>query len=188
MEGLIFRGAYVQREICVIKLVGLACSGKEIYHFCFVLLCIRGQIPSTSPWGAYIWRGDLTEGFCVTGLGGLYLEGLIHGGAYFWNLTLVWSSAHLGQHIVFQWLIPRRVVTSLMAAVIHFRIFIDFRKGSCTQGHVCFTIGPGDSPSKMHIYGAASHGFTVTLVALTPCQRTTCVFCLRLLIGYSQLT
>ena len=38
-----------------------ACSGKEIYHFCFVLLCIRGQIPSTSP------------------PGGLYMEGLIFG-------------------------------------------------------------------------------------------------------------
>ena len=41
-----------------------ACNGKEIYHFSFVLLCIRGQIPSTSPPGeAYIRRGDLTEGF-----------------------------------------------------------------------------------------------------------------------------
>ena len=58
------------------KLTELACSGKDIYHFCFVLLCIRGQIPSTSPpeglysegrydggffalrfWGAYKWRG-----------------------------------------------------------------------------------------------------------------------------------
>ena len=58
------------------KLTELACSGKEIYDFCFVLLCIRRQIPSTSPpgglysagrmnrgffalqfWGAYIWRG-----------------------------------------------------------------------------------------------------------------------------------
>ena len=40
--------------------------------------------------GAYIWRGDLTEGFnfCVTSLGGLYLEGLIHGGAYFWNFSV----------------------------------------------------------------------------------------------------
>ena len=47
MEGPIFGGAYVRKEICVIKLVGLACSGKEIYHFCFVLLCIRGQLPST---------------------------------------------------------------------------------------------------------------------------------------------
>ena len=63
----------------------LACSGKEIYHFCFVLLCIRGQIPSTSPPppGAYIRRGDLTEGFLRYDL-----EGLIHGGAYFGNFTV----------------------------------------------------------------------------------------------------
>ena len=32
-EGLKFRGAYVRREIRVSKLIGLACSGKEIYHF-----------------------------------------------------------------------------------------------------------------------------------------------------------
>ena len=66
---------------CVSKLIGLACSGKEIYQFCSVLLCIRRQIPSTSPpgglysegrfnggffalqfWGAYIWRGLYIEG------------------------------------------------------------------------------------------------------------------------------
>ena len=34
--GLIFGGAYVRREISVSKSIGLACSGKEIYHFCFV--------------------------------------------------------------------------------------------------------------------------------------------------------
>ena len=85
LEGLIFGGAHVRREICVSKSIRLACSGKEIYHFFFVLLCIRGQIPSTSPpgglysegrfnggffelrlWGAYIWKG-------------LYMEGLIFG-------------------------------------------------------------------------------------------------------------
>ena len=88
LEGLIFGGAYVRREMCVSKLIKLACSGKEIHHFCFVLLCIRGKIPSTSPPGAYIRRGDLTEGFCVTILGGLYIEGLIHGGAYFPNFTV----------------------------------------------------------------------------------------------------
>ena len=84
-EGPIFGGVHVRRKICLLKLAGLACSGKEIYHFCFVLLCIGGQIPSTSPlgglypegrfrgeffplrfWGAYIWRG-------------LYMEGLIFG-------------------------------------------------------------------------------------------------------------
>ena len=70
------------------KSIGLACSGKEIYHFCFVLLCFREQIPGTSPRGSYIRRGDLTEGFCVTILRGLYLEGLIHGGAYFRNFTV----------------------------------------------------------------------------------------------------
>ena len=38
LEGLIFGGAYLRREICVSKSIGLACSGKEIYNFCFVLL------------------------------------------------------------------------------------------------------------------------------------------------------
>ena len=36
LEGLIFGGAYIRREICVSKSIGVACSGKEIYHFCFV--------------------------------------------------------------------------------------------------------------------------------------------------------
>ena len=80
MEGLIFGGAYVQREVSVSKSIGLACRGKEIYHFCFVLLCIRGQIPSTSPRGAYIRRGDLTAGFLRYDFGGL-----IFGGAYTWR-------------------------------------------------------------------------------------------------------
>ena len=40
--------------------IGLACCGKEkIYHFCFVLLCIRGQIPSTSPPRGLIFGGAI---------------------------------------------------------------------------------------------------------------------------------
>ena len=78
LEEPIFGGAYVRREICVSKSIGLACSGKETYHFYFVLLCIQGQIPSTSPRGAYIRRGDLTKGLRYD-FGGLYLEGLIFG-------------------------------------------------------------------------------------------------------------
>ena len=35
--------------------------------------------------GAYIWRGDLTEGFLRYQFGSLYLEGLILGGAYTWS-------------------------------------------------------------------------------------------------------
>ena len=92
MEGLIFGGGYAWREIYVSKSIGLACSGKEIYHFCFVLLGIRGQIPSTSPPGRLYSEGRFNGGFFVLRFwGGLYLEGLIHGGAYFRNFTVACS-------------------------------------------------------------------------------------------------
>ena len=58
--------------------------GRKFTVF-FIWLCIWGQFPSTSPggeWDFYL-EGRFTEGFCVTSLGGLYFEGLIHGGAYF---------------------------------------------------------------------------------------------------------
>ena len=78
-EELNFGGAYIRR--------GLSPEGNLIvfqnrlgliYHFCFV----EGNFPSTSPWGAYIWRGCLTKGFFITDLGG---RGLIFGGAYTWR-------------------------------------------------------------------------------------------------------
>ena len=40
----------------------------------------EGNFPSSSPRGAYIWRGDLTEGFLLYEFGGL-----IFGGAYTWR-------------------------------------------------------------------------------------------------------
>ena len=80
MEGPIFGGAYVRREICVSNSIGLACSGKEIYHFCFVLLCIRGQIPSTSPPGGLYSAGRFNGGFFA-----LRFWGLIFGGAITWR-------------------------------------------------------------------------------------------------------
>ena len=51
----------------------------------FALFCFVFEDNSRyKPRGAYIWRGDLTEGFWLNELGGgLYLEGLIYGGAYF---------------------------------------------------------------------------------------------------------
>ena len=82
MEGLTFGGAYVRREICISKSIGLACSGKEIFHFCFVLLCIRGRIPSTSPPGGLYSKGRFNGGFFALRFGGvsiwrgLYMEGL----------------------------------------------------------------------------------------------------------------
>ena len=48
--------------------------------FYFVFEC---NFPSTSPRGAYIWRGDLTEDFLRYLFGGLIL-----GGAYFRNFTV----------------------------------------------------------------------------------------------------
>ena len=60
------------------KSVGLACSGEEIYHFCFVFtLYLRANSKYKPPGCAYIWSGDLMVGFLHYDLGGLYLEGLI---------------------------------------------------------------------------------------------------------------
>ena len=62
--------------------------GSKFTVFALFYFVFEGNFPSTSPRGAYIWRADLTEGFCVTSLGDLYLEGLLHGGAYFRNFTV----------------------------------------------------------------------------------------------------
>ena len=48
-----------------------------------VFALFEGNFPSTSPRGAYIWRGDLTEGFLRYDF-----EELIFGGAYFRNFTV----------------------------------------------------------------------------------------------------
>ena len=81
LEGLIFSGAYLWREICVSRSIGLAYSWKEIIAiFALFYFVFGGNFQVRAPVGAYIRRGDLTEGFfCITGLGGLYLEGLILG-------------------------------------------------------------------------------------------------------------
>ena len=63
LKGPIFGGAYVRREIRVPKSIGLACSTKEIYHFCCLLFCIRGHIPSTSPRGGLYSEGRFNGGF-----------------------------------------------------------------------------------------------------------------------------
>ena len=86
MEGLIYGGAYLRRNIFVSKIdwasliVGSKCTILALFYFVF-----EGNFPRTSPqgglylegrfnggffgllvWGAYIWRG-------------LYMEGLIFG-------------------------------------------------------------------------------------------------------------
>ena len=76
--------------------------GSKFTVFALFYFVFEGNFPSTSPrgglylegrfkggffalpvWGAYIWRGDLMEGFSRYWFGGL-----IHGGAYFRNFTV----------------------------------------------------------------------------------------------------
>ena len=57
--------------------------GSKFTVFALFFFVFEGNIPVTSPRGAYIWRGDLTEGFLRYGFGRL-----IHGGAYFRNFTV----------------------------------------------------------------------------------------------------
>ena len=61
--------------------VGTKLTVFPLFYFVF-----EGNFPSASPRGAYIWRGDLTEGFLCDPFGGLYLiwkglymEGLLFG-------------------------------------------------------------------------------------------------------------
>ena len=84
LEGLIFGGAYLWGEICISK------YGRKFTVFVFFCFVFEGNFPSTSPQGAYIWRGDLTEGFLHYRFGGL-----IFGGAYFWKFMVLLSSCHL---------------------------------------------------------------------------------------------
>ena len=52
---------------------------RKFTVFAFFYFVFEGNFPITSRRGAYIWRSELTEVFHVTGLEGLYLEGLIFG-------------------------------------------------------------------------------------------------------------
>ena len=60
---------------CAILIVGSKFTILALFYFVF-----EGNFPSTSPRGAYIWRGDLTEGFLRYKFGGL-----IFGGACTWR-------------------------------------------------------------------------------------------------------
>ena len=55
--------------------------GRKFTVFALFYFVFEGNFPSTSPRGAYIWRGDLTEGFFALRVSGA----LIFGGAYTWR-------------------------------------------------------------------------------------------------------
>ena len=80
LRGLFWGGLIYGRKFASQNRLGYPYSWKEIYRFCFVLLCTGGRFPSTSPPGAYIWRGELTEGFLRYEFGRL-----IFVGAYTWR-------------------------------------------------------------------------------------------------------
>ena len=58
--------------------------GSKFTVFALFYFVFEGNFPSTSPRGAYVWRGDLTEGFLRYRFGEL-----IFGGAYFRNFTVL---------------------------------------------------------------------------------------------------
>ena len=63
-------------------------AGGKFTIFALFYFVFDGNFPSTSPRGAYIWRGDLAEGYLCYEFGGLTFGGLIHGGAYFRNFKV----------------------------------------------------------------------------------------------------
>ena len=93
MDGLIFGGTYLRREICVSQSIGLALQmeGNLPFLLCFTLY-FRAISKYKVGGGAYICRGDLTESFLRYEFGWLLFGGVyIHGGAYFWNFTVATS-------------------------------------------------------------------------------------------------
>ena len=55
-----------------INLASLMVGSKfNVFHLFYFVF--EDNFPSTSPWGAYIWRGYLTEGFLRYQFGGAYI-------------------------------------------------------------------------------------------------------------------
>ena len=57
--------------------------GRKFTIFALFYFVFEGNFQVQAPRGAYIWRGNLTEGFLC-----YEFEGLIHGGAYFRNFMV----------------------------------------------------------------------------------------------------
>ena len=75
MERLINGEKFVFQNNWASLIVGRKFTIFALFYFVF-----EGNFPSASPQGAYICRGDLTEGFLRYQFGGLIL-----GGAYTWR-------------------------------------------------------------------------------------------------------
>ena len=65
------------------KIVGAGLIvGSKFTVFALFYFAFEGNFQVQAPWGLIFGGGIQRRVFCVAGLGGLYLEGLIHGGAY----------------------------------------------------------------------------------------------------------
>ena len=60
--------------------LGLLVVGRKFTIFALFYFVLQDNFPSTTPLGAYIWRGDLTEGFLCYEFGRF-----IFGMAYTWK-------------------------------------------------------------------------------------------------------
>ena len=76
MEGLIYGGKFAFQNR-----LGSLTFGSKLTIFALFYFVFEGNFPSTSPQGAYIWRGDLMEGFFALPVWGAYINfgGLIFG-------------------------------------------------------------------------------------------------------------
>ena len=92
-EGLFFGGAYLRRDICVSKLIGLALwlEINVLFWLCFTLYLrpiFQVQVPGGLIFGGAIQR----RVFCVYSLRGLYVEGLIFGILWYFELWIkIWK-------------------------------------------------------------------------------------------------
>ena len=74
------RGLSTEGNLCFKINRASPIDGSKFTVFALFYFVFEGNFPSTSPRGAYIWRGDLTEGFLR-----YRFEGLIFGGVYTWR-------------------------------------------------------------------------------------------------------
>ena len=97
--------------------------GRKFTIFALFYFVFEGKFQVQAPREAYIWRGDLTEGFLRYDIGGL-----IFGGAYFWNFTVLvyWSITLLLSHV------PRPATTSR-----HFRKPWEYKRTRVSEKHSC---------------------------------------------------
>ena len=83
MKGLIFGGAYLRREICVSKSIGLALQLEVNLPFLlFYIVIFQVQAPGGRGGGLYL-EGRFNGGFFALPVGGP-----VFGGAYFRNFTV----------------------------------------------------------------------------------------------------